>query len=133
VTQIQIAALQSLLAMLQVVNAGYATVSKNLMVALILGGITAAVQTFLQMVGNATMSPLHQAQVDQAAAVMATQAAALGLVDPAKTVTAPAAQVPAGIPGPIGPVGPMGAAGPAGPTGGMGAGQSPASAPKKAW
>ena len=131
-TQIQIAALQSLLAMLQVVNAGYATVSKNLMVALILGGITAAVQTFLQMVGNATMSPLHQAQVDQAAAVMATQAAAPGLVDPAKTVPAIQSPVPpAGTLNP--PVTLVGALN----TGSAPAAQAPvpvpAATPKKAW
>ena len=96
-SQIQIAAMQAFLAMLQVINAGYATVSKNLMVALMLAGLAAGIQVFLQLVGNATMSPLHQAQVDQAASVMATQAAAPALMEQPNPVPAatPVAKPPA--------------------------------------
>lgn len=95
-SQIQIAAMQAFLAMLQVINAGYATVSKNLMVALMLAGLAAGIQVFLQLVGNATMSPLHQAQVDQAASVMATQAAAPALMETSPApVPAPVAKPPA--------------------------------------
>ena len=49
-----ILALQSLLITMQIVNAGIASVTHNLLVALVLGAIVGGLQNFVQHIGNQT-------------------------------------------------------------------------------
>lgn len=62
-SQTTIMFLQSMLAALQVVNAGIASVTHSALVALLLGAVVMGIQVFVQAMGNKTVSPELEAAI----------------------------------------------------------------------